>query len=138
MISLPLLPLLWLLLFLLYIINKDAVRGIVSILEGRTSVRVRPASLAARVEFDDDDHHDDDDDGGTDDDGSDDGDTDDDGTDDDGWSTSEPSPSPTQEPIPDESSPGICAPDYHKGGLECSVDDFDYCTELGDQNVIRV
>ncbi|KAL7534974.1 hypothetical protein ACHAXR_006184, partial [Thalassiosira sp. AJA248-18] len=34
---------------------------------------------------------------------------------------------------PDSSSPGVCAPSFDEGGLECDVDDFDFCTEPGEQ-----
>jgi hypothetical protein len=36
--------------------------------------------------------------------------------------------------VPDSDSPGICAPNYQNGGLDCSYNNFDYCTEPGSKS----
>lgn len=35
--------------------------------------------------------------------------------------------------MPDSSSPGICAPAFHEGGLECDIDEWSYCSDPGSQ-----
>ena len=50
-----------------------------------------------------------------------------------GWN-SHPDPEP-EEKVPDSSSPGICAPAFHFGGLVCHDGPYSYCSDPGPRNV---